>query len=121
MPSRQNFSSWLLPSLLGVLACSVTVFVVRTWHWPLVGDAPLMHYVVFLIGRGLVPYRDIVDINMPGTYAIEGLVIHLFSGGALAWRLFDLSLCGLATAAMMVLARPLGGLRGGRLQGYCSR
>src|ERR1700761_9495357 len=90
---------------LAILPC-VALFMVRTWHWPLVGDAPLMHYVVFLMDHGRVPYRDIVDINLPGTYLIEGLVIHLFGGGSLAWRIFDFSLVGPVAAAMAAMARP---------------
>jgi hypothetical protein len=84
----------------------VALFVCRTWHWPLVGDAPLMHYVVFLMDHGLAPYRDIVDPNMPGTYLIQGAVIHLFGGGALTWRIFDLFLLALCGSAMVAIALP---------------
>ena len=27
--------------------------------------------------HGLAPYRDIVDINMPGAYAVDWLAVHL--------------------------------------------
>ena len=101
-----KFCKWYEAGLcLAILPC-VALFVVRTWHWPLVGDAPLMHYVVFLMDHGRIPYRDIVDINMPGTYLIEGLVIHVFGGGSLAWRIFDFSLIGVAAAAMAAIACP---------------
>lgn len=103
---RQRPGAWLEMCLLFVLLCCAAAFVVRTRHWPLVGDAPLMHYVVFLISHGMAPYREIVDINMPGTYAIQALAIHLFGGGATGWRILDLLLCGLLTAAMIEIARP---------------
>ena len=54
-----------------VLVASVGFAAIATLHWPVVGDAPLMHYVAFLIDHGKVPYRDIVDVNLPGTYALE--------------------------------------------------
>ena len=60
---------------------------VSSLHWPLVGDASLMHYVVFLERQGLVPYRDIIDINMPGTYFVEAASMQCFGDGALGLRL----------------------------------
>lgn len=81
----------------------LSCFIVGTWRWPLAGDAPLMHYVVFLIQHGRLPYRDILDPNMPGTYALQALVMRVLGTGALAWRLFDFLLLGIAAAAMFVI------------------
>ncbi|GGA71647.1 hypothetical protein GCM10011507_24060 [Edaphobacter acidisoli] len=81
-------------------------------HWPLVGDASLMHYVVFLAGRGLTPYKDIVDVNLPGTYAVNWLVMHIFGTGALAWRLYDIALGLAAAGAMTWIAWPVDRLAG---------
>ena len=64
-----------------------------TWHWPLVGDASLIHYIAFLIGRGWAPYRQLGDMNMPGSYLVELAAMHVFGPGALAWRLFDFAVC----------------------------
>jgi hypothetical protein len=41
--------------------------------------------------HGFVPYRDIPDIIMPGTYIIEGWAMRLFGGSDLAWRIYDLT------------------------------
>jgi len=30
-------------------------FFIWSWHWPLVGDAPSIHYGVFLIRKGWAP------------------------------------------------------------------
>ncbi len=87
-------------------------FAAMSLHWPLVGDAALMHYVVFLADHGMVPYRDIVDVNLPGTYLVESLILHCFGSGDLAWRLYDLSLCGVLLAAMTVVAWPVDQLAG---------
>jgi hypothetical protein len=104
--SRPSFSTLVQFGFTLVLLVCVAVFIARTWHWPLVGDAPLMHYVVFLMDHGKIPYRDIIDINLPGTYLVEGLVMHLFGGSSLPWRLFDLFLSGLCTLAMIAIAWP---------------
>ncbi len=74
------------------LLFAVYRFVRLSLRWPLVGDATLMHYCILLLRHGLAPYRQIVDINLPGTYFVEWLVIRLFGYGPLPWRLFDLLL-----------------------------
>ena len=76
------------------------------------GDATLMRYVVFLMQHGKAPYRDIVDINFPGSYLVEWLVMHCPGSGSLAWRLFDLALGLAATIAMLVIAWPWEGFAG---------
>lgn len=98
-------SAWKI-SLFLVLSIAVFFFVRGTAHWPLVGDAPLLHYVVFLAQHGRIPYREIFDPNMPGSYFVEWIVIHFFGPGALAWRLFDLGLLAAAAACMFAICRP---------------
>jgi hypothetical protein len=80
--------------------------VVCTWNWPLVGDAALIHYVVFLVDHGFAPYRDIVDPNMPSTFLIQGAVIHAFGWDSLTWRLFDFFLLAITGIAMVVVSKP---------------
>lgn len=94
-------------AFLALLSCAC-LLIVRTSHWPLVGDASLMHYVVFLMHRGMAPYRDIVDINMPGSYFVAWLAMHVFGTGAVALRIFDFCLIAAAGAAMIAIARPYG-------------
>jgi hypothetical protein len=71
-----------------------------------------MHYVGFLLDHGSSPYRDIADINLPGSYLIDYAVMHTLGGGSLAWRLFDLSLMLCSTLAMISIARPYGRFAG---------
>ena len=90
--------------LVGVLAA----FVHLSLHWPLVGDATLLHYCVFMLRHGFAPYRQLVDVNLPGTYAFEWIVIRLFGYGAPAWRLFDLALLLAIGASSFALLRTHG-------------
>jgi len=85
--------------LAASLTLSALLYFLWSWHWPLVGDASLIHYIAFLIERGWAPYRDLGDMNMPGSYLIELAAMHLLGPGALAWRLFDFTLLAAATAA----------------------
>jgi hypothetical protein len=95
-----------------ILALCVLIFTVNTIHWPLAGDASLMHYVVFLMEHGKAPYRDIADINFPGSYLIDYTVMYTLGGGSLAWRCFDLLLLLFSTLAMIAIARPYGWFAG---------
>jgi hypothetical protein len=103
---KEGLASLLRPALAIVLFLSILYFAAWTIHWPMLGDASLMHYVVFLLDRGAVPYRDIAEMNMPGSYLVEWLVVHIFGGGQLAWRIFDLGLGGVAIAAMTAMTLP---------------
>ncbi len=89
----------------GLVGCAAFL-AVDTLHWPLVGDAAVMHYGAFLLGHGFAPYRQIVDINLPGCFPLDWAAIHVFGAGALGWRLFDFTLTGAAAAAMFAMARP---------------
>ncbi len=89
-------------SSLLLLQCFILIG--PTWRWPLPGDASLMHYVVFLIESGVAPYRSIVDMNMPGTYASEWFVMHVFGSGAHAWRVWDVLLSLLSIVGMTRIA-----------------
>jgi hypothetical protein len=89
-------------ALLGVL-------VWRSLGWPLIHDAPLMHYVAWLIAQGAVPYRDVFDMNLPGVYVIHLAVLEVGGPGDLAWRLFDLGWLAATCALLAAFCRPVSG------------
>jgi hypothetical protein len=43
----------------------------------LVGDAAIFHFIAVQMKMGAVPYRDIVDVNMPLTYDIHAAVVAI--------------------------------------------
>jgi hypothetical protein len=63
------------------------------------GDSGYFHYVVFLTRHGFAPYRDIIEINTPGSYLTERVAMAVFGAGARGWRVFDLSLLAVTFAA----------------------
>jgi len=100
-------SALLVRTLLAATLVGAFVYlIVHTSHWPLMQDAPVIHYVNFLTDHGMAPYRDIGDMNMPGAYLIERLGVLVFGPGDLAFRLYDFSLMGILIAAMISIARP---------------
>jgi hypothetical protein len=78
--------------------------------WPLIHDAPLMHYIAWRIGDGAAPYRDLFDMNFPGVYLLHGLALKLFGAGDAGWRVFDLAWLTATSLAAAGLALPWGGL-----------
>jgi len=113
----QNYTSHFSLRRLEIALCLFMVacvgfFVCRTWHWPLVNDAPQINYLCFLMEHGMAPYRDIIEMNMPGTYLMHLTVMHTLGRGALAWRIFDLTIMAAISAAMVAIAWPVSRLAG---------
>ena len=75
----------------------------RSLGWPLVHDAPLMHYIAARVLDGAVPYRDLFDMNVPGVYLVHLLALGLLGRGDAAFRALDL----------LVLAGTVAGLAAG--------
>jgi hypothetical protein len=98
--------------LAGAAASLVALTAVRlAWlsrGWPLVHDAPLMHYVAWRILAGAVPYRDLFDMNFPGVYAGHLLLLLTLGPADLAFRAFDLGALLAAGAGLFVALRASG-------------
>jgi hypothetical protein len=113
---HRTIAAWLWLLGAAMLAC-LLMFIVMTRHWPMVGDAALMRYGLFLVQHGLTPYKDFVEINLPGAYFTDSLVTHIFGTGGTGWRCYDLSLLLLAGLCMQALAgrgeRIAAGIAGG--------
>jgi len=101
----KRISGTWIRSLCAIALCLCVISGVSTSrHWPLVGDSTLMHYVVFLQSKGAIPYKDIFDINLPGTYLFEALSIRIFGYGAAGWRFYDFTLLAAVIGACVALA-----------------
>jgi len=113
-------AGWTIAIPVFCLASLLVSFVIAwcaTWHWPLVGDAGLIHYVVLLIHSGRAPYSQVVDINLPGSYILEWLSMRLFGAHAMGLRLYDSFLCLAICACTTSLGNPT---RSGRLAGFAA-
>ena len=80
----------------------------RSRSWPLVHDAPILHYIAWRIGEGAVPYRDLFDMNQPGVYLLHLGLLKSFGAGDVAWRVFDLAWLALTALGVAALAAPWG-------------
>ncbi|HET7342225.1 MAG TPA: hypothetical protein VFL90_12260, partial [Methylomirabilota bacterium] len=106
MSSKRTSAAERAALLVGVALVGWLVW--RSRGWPLVHDAPLMHYVAWCMGQGLVPYRDVFDMNFPGAYLLHWAVLSTVGPGDVAWRVFDLGWLALTGALLAALAAPWG-------------
>jgi len=106
--SRLTFLlTWCLAVLL---MSSICVLVSTTFRWPIVLDPPLYNYIGWLMTQGAVPYRDVFDTNLPGTYVIHFGVVKYLGDGDLAWRWFDLLCLALINIATYLYCSRFGRL-----------
>lgn len=96
--------------ILLALAGLAIVLAWRSRGWPLIHDAPLMHYIAWRIGEGAVPYRDLFDMNFPGVYVVHLAALALVGAGDGGWRVFDLVWLAGTSLAAAALAAPCGRL-----------
>ncbi|HZL29068.1 MAG TPA: glycosyltransferase family 39 protein [Acidobacteriaceae bacterium] len=78
-------------------------YIAMTIHWAVITDSAVMHYIVFMMSRGLRPYVDIGDINMPGTYLTERWGMAIFGWSDLSWRIYEFFLMAVLTVSGMVI------------------
>ncbi len=94
----------LLIALAAIAGCTFAA-VASASHWPLVGDASLLRYVVFLLKSGYAPYSQIIDINLPGSYFLEAAAMHVLGSGAIGLRLYDGALSVVICACAVILSK----------------
>jgi len=107
-----HISSRLKILLTSYFLVCAGIFVLVTAHWKQVNDPAQLSYLCFLMDHGMAPYRDLLEINMPGIYLVNWSVMHTLGEGSIPWRIFDLSLTGVAAWAMIIIARPYDWLAG---------
>jgi hypothetical protein len=72
--------------LLGLLALTA----VFAFHWRYYHDLPIFLYISLLIDKfGFIPYRDLYELNMPGTYAVALIIGKLTGYSVLGVRILD--------------------------------
>ena len=95
---------------VGVVATAVAALRLlwASRDWPLVHDAPLMHYVAWRIQDGAAPYRDLFDMNFPGVYVTHLLLLRTLGPGDHAFRVFDVGLLAATGAGLWAALRRCG-------------
>ncbi len=61
-------------------------------RWDQILDSPVFVYLGYLMTEhGTVPYRDVYDVNLPGTYVVYAAVVKLLGTSDLSVRIGDLT------------------------------
>jgi len=111
---RSPFNKILLAfqkTLLAMFAALLLLQAFTTLDWRMEHDTPLFHYAAFLMDKyDLVPYRDIFQTDMPGTFAFHYIIGKLFGYGDLPFRYVDLALLGALLVATYVFMKRFGRL-----------
>lgn len=77
-------------TLLLLTACLLSVAVLSL-RWRMVHDAPILMYLALLMDKfGYIPYRDFLDVNLPGTYWIYMLLGRATGYSDVGFRIADL-------------------------------
>ncbi|MEZ4726562.1 MAG: hypothetical protein R3E79_05455 [Caldilineaceae bacterium] len=94
------------------LASLTMLFVVElglSLRWQLVGDSAFLHYIAYLMNEhNFVPYRDIFEVNMPGTYLFHMAIGKLFGYSDLAFRLVDVAWLTATLTVTWLVMKPFG-------------
>lgn len=95
-------------AILAALAASTVYTALRTLGAPMYRDTPIMHYVAWEILGGKAPYKDVFDMNMPGTYLIHMFIIRVFGPGMVAWHFFNIVWASLTSLLIILYCAPYG-------------
>jgi len=114
LTSPDKFRQFLTAAKWIAIVALAVLLLVETWltlEWRMVQDSPLLHYVAFVIDKhGFVPYRDIFETSMPGTFLFHLFLVKLFGYSDLAFRLVDISLLLLSMTLAWNVARKIDAL-----------
>jgi hypothetical protein len=101
---------YLLSIFLLVLLTLTAAF---AFNWRYYHDSPILFYVSFLIDKfGMVPYRDIFEYNMPGTYLVFLIIGRLTGYSVLGIRILDYILLAVIIFLGWLWMRKLSGWAG---------
>ena len=81
---------------LALLVVLILLQIYISLDWRIEHDTPNLHYIAYLMDEyDFVPYRDIFETSMLGTFAFHFIIGKLFGYGDAAFRFVDLSLLAL--------------------------
>ncbi len=95
-----KFPRVLLIIVLVFLGLLLALQARNSLHWRIEQDTPLLHYAAFLMNEyDAVPYRDIFETSMPGTFFFHGVIGRLFGYSDPAFFIINLVILAFMLAA----------------------
>jgi len=100
---------YVLLVVLGFLALFLLSELAFSLSWRMQWDAPLFHYIAFLVDKyDYTPYKDVFDVNMPGTILFHLAIGKVFGYSDLAFRIIDVIWLAFLLGITWLLMRPFG-------------
>lgn len=94
------------------LAFLFMVFLVQfvlSFSWRVRGDSVYLHYVAYLINEhDFLPYRDIFEINLPGTYLFHMAVGRIFGYSHYGLRIVNIAWLTATFVVTWLIMKPFG-------------
>lgn len=82
---------------------------VFSFSWRVRGDSVYLHYGAYLINEhGFLPYRDLFEINMPGTYLFHMAVGKIFGYSDYALRMVNIAWLTATFIVTWLIMKPFG-------------
>jgi hypothetical protein len=95
--------------LLIILAVLLVVQAGYSTQWPITHDeAPLFYEAFLMRAEGLVPYRDLFDFQMPGSFVAYSILGFLSSFDSFRIRILDLSILTVLLVITFFIMRRFG-------------
>lgn len=96
--------------IVGALLIIFLAELALSLNWRMEHDTPLLHYVAFLIDQhDFVPYKDVFETSMPGTFLFHLAIGKTLGYGDTAFRVVDIAYLMLLLTATWFLVRPIMG------------
>ena len=87
-------------------AAATILLTVLSLGWAQIHDTPIFMYEGFLIvNDGTVPYRDLFEVNMPGTFVIYSTIVATLGTSDFAVRAADLGCLGVVSTSTWLFLR----------------
>jgi len=106
---KNKDEDFLVDLSLIILGSCLLIVIASSLQWRLQHDSPIMLYIAYSIAKfGLVPYLDIFDMNIAGTYFAYSLIGKLSTYSDLGARLIDLVIFSAISLFGWLWMRPFG-------------
>lgn len=73
-----------------IFSIPTIILLYKSIEWHPILDSPIFQYIAYKILNGVTPYKEIFDMNLPGTYWIHIITIKIFGLNSIGFRITDL-------------------------------
>jgi hypothetical protein len=109
--TNHSWTARVLGAILATSGATALAQMVLSLKWPFGKDPPLLHYAAFLMSsEGRIPYLDVFETSMPGTFFYHRAIGAVFGWSAEALRATDVTLLLFTCLLTWAVMRPFGAM-----------